>query len=95
MDQSKHTPAPWQFCEVMGKINAAGVRIADIPDYREGDELCTQEQKATGRLMASAPELLEALEGVFKLLPDYPPHDPNYYLVADMRKAMHKARGDA
>ena len=94
MDQSKHTPAPWQFCEVMGKINAAGVRIADIPDYREGDELCTQEQKAKGRLMASAPDLLAALITAQWMLERDRIDDQKMAVIDKCRAAIAKAKGE-
>ena len=47
------------------------------------------------QLIAAAPELLGALQSVFKLLPDYPAHEPNAIVVSDARKAMHKSEGNA
>lgn len=39
--------------------------------------------------------LVEALRQVFKLLPDYPRHDPNRHIIEAARKAYHKAQGNA
>lgn len=39
-------------------------------------------------------ELIAALGAVFKLLPDYAPRSPNWYIVEDARKAFHKAQGN-
>ena len=57
---SKHTPGPWLF--VAGnQIRSAAHQIARIWMMRNGEGL------ANARLIAAAPELLEALSGVVNL----------------------------
>lgn len=74
---SKHTPGPWHLdetfvdgqwgnpshwiCEVVGPDNSR--IVADIPEYRTYEEDAA-ELEANARLIAAAPELLEALEGL-------------------------------
>lgn len=51
---SKHTPGPWeadQVGQVWGKINNRDVRVADMGSFN---------MNANARLIAAAPELLEA-----------------------------------
>ncbi len=72
---SKHTPGPWRLdetfvdgqwgnpshwvCEIVGPDNSR--IVADIPEYRTYEEDAA-ELEANARLIAAAPELLEALE---------------------------------
>lgn len=66
---SKHTPAPWE----MGRANrpafanngiwAGGFVICDMCNDGYGEE----EQLANARLIASAPELLDALKEIVRL----------------------------
>ena len=60
----KHTPAPWQLAKseeskLIKVLNKYGTRIAGITPM-ENDE-------ANARLIAAAPELLEALKTVLQL----------------------------
>ena len=69
MSETKHTPGPWRFytdpqpngCPIVG--NGRGLMLAmlahsvNYPDQRD-------EANANARLIASAPELLEALRAV-------------------------------
>lgn len=61
--ESKHTPAPWSINDFPQKdsrisIGAIGTPlIAYVPDR----DVSVNEQKANARLIASAPELLDAL----------------------------------
>lgn len=60
MNQSNHTPGPWhtQGCT----IYAAGNRIAQTWDTC--DDFPTPEMEADAHLIASAPDLLRALEWI-------------------------------
>lgn len=61
---SKHTPGPWQYWPSIGQVNRPGDpnQICNIPP--NGDKKPADENDANARLIASAPELLEALEGM-------------------------------
>lgn len=69
MTDAKHTPGPW----AVGYLDQSGQRIVK----QEHIEICTcwhhsvgsieQEMEANARLIAAAPDLLEALEGLVKI----------------------------
>lgn len=69
---SKHTPGPWQHSvKLSGSENHRGFRIwgADgwaLADVQPADEDGT-EGEANARLIAAAPDLLEALKGVLRV----------------------------
>ena len=60
---SKHTPGPWTFDNEIGLIRT------DTPPYGEWDvakvNIVRAEAKANARLIAAAPDLLEALESAW------------------------------
>lgn len=56
---NQHTPGPWKWDESRDEIfDHDGAQIAAIQHYRVADEAIS----ANARLIASAPELLEALK---------------------------------
>ena len=61
---AKHTPGPWDFCHVPGEyghvITIEEGEIAEAFSEAVGDEQAV----ANARLIAAAPEMLEALEFV-------------------------------
>lgn len=71
MSETKHTPGPWVFCwdkygkesEIHGKseLNDAPICIVLHDDVTESG---AEEQLANARLIAAAPELLEALKAL-------------------------------
>lgn len=75
MSTAAHTPGPWENIDNMnetgdisilcGKVNAYGnYHVASIS--RGPVEHLTEEDKANARLIAAAPELLEALESFLR-----------------------------
>lgn len=64
---SKHTPGPWEIDSGMRTaINKGGKHVAMVSFYKDGtpnsvDEI---EHEANARLIAAAPEMLEALKAV-------------------------------
>ena len=77
MSESKHTPGPWRLdrhssYSVEGdhpkwgrmSIASAGTWSSNLVD---GEELCLTQQ-ANARLIAAAPEMLEALEALTRLV---------------------------
>jgi len=87
-DQPQHTPGPWRasiYC-IWGGINGdtyvAGTQTAIGADAQE----------ANARLIAAAPELLEALEAVVAC---WNHHDVGKAYVEDLaRAAIAKAKGE-
>ena len=100
---SKHTPGPWEvmprywyqgFFKIHHKQRGKGVsslmlaRVTVRPSWKD-------EQTANARLIASAPELLEALEAALPYIPKYPKYAPG--IESPHQKAvdaLKKAKGD-
>jgi hypothetical protein len=72
--KTTHTPGPWRLGKpfngfiwgpdpTRGDQSGANWPLAEILPYRNGQR-CTEEDEANARLIASAPELLEALENL-------------------------------
>lgn len=103
----KHTPGPWEasFTDCLGGP-ASYCRIRPVSGemfgYFTSLEIATMnimgeaEQQANARLIAAAPELLEALSmcvaSMKSCLPDFNPHDQAAYDAA--MSAIAKATGD-
>ena len=100
MTNSQHTPGPWV---ISARNNPAGADISGrqghhfICDilYSEGnhpiDIEYNDQQTANARLIAAAPDLLEALRFILA----YPENDLHEYSVKIARAAIAKARGEA
>lgn len=98
MTQSKHTLGPWKFrnekSRPVTRIYANGDAIASAlrpkREVLEGFHIPEQEVIANARLIAAAPDLLEALERCVSVLSM---HDtPHIYNQA--KEAIAKARGE-
>ena len=96
MNNTKHTPGPWQF--VNGRqIRSEKHQIGQAWMMRNGEGV------VNGRLMASAPELLEALEALERDYADLVDSDySGTSLYEEMmapayiaRAVLAKARGEA
>lgn len=104
----KHTPKPWILGEYdaalgydcmtggvkAGPVYLDGARYGQGPgEDIEPDQL--ERMMADGRLIAAAPDLLEALKGVEPYLEEDPDDDGDYNeRVRAVRAAIAKARGD-
>lgn len=70
MTQAQHTPGPWALsrpkysCDRERVKNSEGIQVADVHSHIEDDLV----GNANARLIAAAPELLEALEGAIGAL---------------------------
>lgn len=65
---SKHTPGPWKFGQYLGSLSSFCVHM-DAGDKGRGIDvvkavagITTEQRLANARLIAAAPEMLEALE---------------------------------
>ena len=68
--ETKHTPGPWRFVE-QGDANMYGMVTAGnrwIISFQQNGELLSETELANAKLMAAAPELLEALISAKKLI---------------------------
>lgn len=83
----KHTPGPWKW-DQPSVFNAAGIPIAHIFNH-----LDPKEKEANAQLIASAPDLLEALKSVLDELPQsmYP---KNLKYMQKAIAAIAKAQGE-
>jgi hypothetical protein len=87
---NKHTPGPWTQDEFR-TINANGKTL-----MVEGVALSgriDEETRANARLIAAAPELLAALQGLLKGIFDGPADADAAMLIAKARDAVNKATG--
>jgi hypothetical protein len=66
--QATHTPGPWRYCVITEKIWAADGQ-EDVGMIAPGPDLAGWEPN--GRLMAAAPDLLEALRGLAECVEGY------------------------
>jgi hypothetical protein len=99
---SGHTPGPWSIFDHHDatRINVRGPNeefVADCADGFYSDEtddwVMADESLPNARLIAAAPDLLEALEGLEAYLRQTPHH--NAPEAAAARAAIRKAKGDA
>jgi len=97
--ESKHTPGPWRYSE----LGSEGAMIyPDYGDIRErGRAICRVDMRdtltdfANARLIAAAPELLEAVEAASDYFHDFTESDQEETDLAKlMRAAIAKAKGE-
>ena len=108
---SEHTPGPWKArpggAEVITAYAPEGVRahgygcgndfIADLNDGEYHEYYDRAEQEANARLIAAAPELLEALEELADLVDDLVDgiYRPDSFTTQPARAAIAKAKGES
>lgn len=82
---SEHTPGPWGLSKAIHvQVMAGGLHVATIPRAADGDW-----SEANARLIAAAPDLLEALKGLVDYLQDLGVDDFDEFTRA--WNAVHKA----
>jgi len=103
---SKHTPGPWQvlpeecdkpYIRIRGTVLGGRYKIANVitPSYEGVHEREAVETRANARLIAAAPELLEALKAfVADWSDDTGMSSPSYESVRLAREAIAKAEGE-
>lgn len=62
--KQQHTPGPWRVNDINRNTVTSGMMI--ISKCTSTGLLFTEEDKANARLIAAAPELLEALKGLYE-----------------------------
>jgi hypothetical protein len=97
MSQNKHTPGPWRvgnsFME-SGVFSADGKTIVALTHgsaryYRRQEQIA--EQDANARLIAAAPELLEALVDLTRVMPVLPADAKNIRGIEQQYDAANRA----
>jgi hypothetical protein len=93
MNNTLHTPAPWQVSP-LGNVMKNSLKIANIEQMPSNDE---NERMANARLIAAAPDLLSTLEF---LLADYIAINGEKLTGSSVpadkaREALRKAKGEA
>lgn len=86
---TKHTPGPWNFDNHSPALPVLGIYAADGKNPFHGDR-SQEELAANARLIAAAPELLEALQGLLNALPSATTHPA----IKVARAAIAKAIGE-
>jgi hypothetical protein len=76
MKTSKHTPGPW-------RVNVAAIVAPNAPLGRR--TIATSVHGANARLIAAAPELLEALRDLFRAVESW--DDPEAFDAEEFRRA--------
>ncbi len=93
---SKHTPGPWRIIEIRGRaVILEPEQDGHVCKISEWADEYAEEQEANARLIAAAPELLEALENLVSLCEAG--LNKEYNIEAELsepRAAIAKATGD-
>lgn len=94
MTDTKHTPGPWEASEVNEDVddgffgNAVVIMHEDDEDYLPGHvTISSCQPKSDANLIAAAPDLLEALEGMLD--------ECNGDEIDKARAAIKRARGES
>lgn len=101
MTQAKHTPGPWFVGKIPGKSGKT-IHCGALPNgglnviARTARHLVQRNAKANARLIAAAPDLLEALEELLGIA-FHPNVSGNVYVSSEdrARAAIAKAKGAA
>jgi hypothetical protein len=97
----KHTPGPWEFIPSFGRVEVEKFIVAYLSLSVEGREnplyLSRGEAEANGRLIAAAPELLDALEHMVAVANwscTIQSEEQFDAMIATAEAAIRKAKGD-
>lgn len=107
----KHTPGPWRAWNSVGSVILKSWRVGESNTCEgvvrpvavvSNENRSSEEELANATLIAAAPELLEALEGVCRCLYSVQKHIDNDYALGFIVKAealainaLKKAKGKA
>lgn len=93
MTANKHTPGPWN-CAALPSIPLLSVHVyVDAKDGKEPKALPVTEENA--RLIAAAPELLEAAQAAMNCIGELPPTQARVEAWQLLTAAIAKATGGA
>lgn len=88
---TKHTEGPWEVTE-----DGTGVKSVtkDLVIFVEGAVASGCEAHANARLASAAPEMFDVLESLEESAEYWSEYDVPIGIVADIRAALEKARGE-
>jgi hypothetical protein len=89
MNNTPHTPAPWQVSPY-GNITSKSLVIAKVEQMPGNYE---SEKQANAHLIAAAPDLLSALERAVSIIEELP--YPQNYAAVNFMEIIRKAKGEA
>lgn len=93
-----HTPGPWQVIEYAGGVTSIEHHEPTGYGYRQSDiariQPLSEQKEANARLIASAPDMLAALESVYAYVTDiFDESEFSPDIVEEIRAAIAKAEG--
>jgi len=96
MKNTKHTPGPWKLDDVSDFIRGPrGVYIAELCDANSDRvQVHGPRFEANARLIAAAPDLLEALEHISRELPENEFIKHSKDAIRKVKDAIRKAKGE-
>lgn len=102
----RHTPGPWELGEYEDALGydcmTGGVKVGPVylDGAQYGQKTCAEieadqlaRMMADARLIAAAPDLLEALEGILPYMEEDPDDDEYSEMVRAVHAAITKAKG--
>ena len=101
--KTSHTPGPWEYIESFDDLDKRSFVVWELDSrtmghfgsYQAAKEICKQEAECNARLIAGAPDLLEAAQGVMEAFDGYQDmtNGQAKARVAKLRAAIDKAEG--
>lgn len=94
--EAKHTRGPWSMSKTYDKGEPSGIVIHPPHFYFEGE--ISQVNICNARLIAAAPELLEAAKGALEVLANFDENEISDWhridgIIAELKAAIVKAEG--
>jgi len=84
-----HTKGPWKVVDVGDGFRIAKDNLILVSIYNRDET-----SEANARLIAAAPEMLEALENVRWWLLEYEKAPPNSAVISEIDEALRKVKGE-
>lgn len=94
MEKTKHTPGPWHTDPAKSFYVFAHGSLAEQSGVNNGPFVCNASTQANSRLIAAAPELLQALLHVMPHVGTNYSGKQRYDILEPARAAIAKARGE-
>ena len=89
MNNTLHTPGPWQVSPY-GNITSKSLTVAKVEQMPGNYE---SEKQENARIIAAAPEMLQALERAVSIIEELP--YPQNYAAVTFLDIIRKAKGEA
>ena len=96
-ERAQHTPGPWRAVQMAPHwwtVRGDSVNVAELRDEHNPGKEAEAALAADASLIAAAPDLLEALEGLFGMVLN-PRSKAHRHNLEDVRAAIAKAKGES